>query len=147
MLRWEDVHLGSGCITVQGTKTDAAERSVDIVGALRDDLAAHAARRPSDDPEAFVFATSTGRAQGATNIRRRCLRPAAERANERLRASGAQRLPHLTPHSMRRTYATVLYALGKSPAYVMAQMGHTSPNLALAIYAKAMNLRPATASG
>ncbi len=42
---------------------------------------------------------------------------------------------------MRRTFASVLYALGESPPYVMQQMGHTSPNLALAIYAKAMDRR------
>jgi hypothetical protein len=35
----------------------------------------------------------------------------------------------------------VLYALGEAPPYVMAQMGHTSPNLALAIYAKAIDRR------
>jgi hypothetical protein len=35
----------------------------------------------------------------------------------------------------------VLYALGEAPPYVMAQMGHTSPNLALAIYARVMDRR------
>jgi hypothetical protein len=33
----------------------------------------------------------------------------------------------------------VLYALGETPPFVMAQMGHTSPQLALAIYAKVMS--------
>jgi len=42
---------------------------------------------------------------------------------------------------MRRTFASLLYALGESPPYVMEQMGHTSPNLALAIYARAMDRR------
>jgi hypothetical protein len=32
----------------------------------------------------------------------------------------------------------VLYALGSTPPVVMAEMGHTSPHLALAIYAQAM---------
>lgn len=91
---------------------------------------------------AYVFATRTGCARGATSIRRRCLQPALERANERLRALDVQRLPHLTPHSLRRTFASLLYALDKSPAHVMAQMGHSSPALALAVYAKAMRLGP-----
>ncbi|MEA2480071.1 MAG: hypothetical protein QOJ07_1993, partial [Thermoleophilaceae bacterium] len=47
----------------------------------------------------------------------------------------------LTPHSMRRTFASLLYAIGETPPYVMQQMGHTSPNLALAIYAKCMDRR------
>ena len=32
----------------------------------------------------------------------------------------------------------MLYVLGENTAVVMAEMGHTSPNLALAIYAQAM---------
>ena len=39
---------------------------------------------------------------------------------------------------MRRTYASLLYALGHDPAYVMSQMGHGDPRLALRIYAQAM---------
>jgi integrase len=39
----------------------------------------------------------------------------------------------LTPRSLRRTFASLLYAL-----YVMQQMGHTDPKLALRIYAQAM---------
>jgi integrase len=141
-LRWRDVDLANGRIRVRGTKTDAAQRSVDMLPALRDDLGEHAASRPSDDPNAYVFATATGRAFGYTNIRRGALSPAIERANERLAEQGSEPLPEgLSPHSMRRTFASLLYALGETPPYVMAQMGHTSPNLALAIYARCMDCR------
>ena len=44
----------------------------------------------------------------------------------------------LTPHSLRRTFASVLYALGEDPGVVMDEMGHTSPALALRIYRQAM---------
>jgi len=44
----------------------------------------------------------------------------------------------LTPHSLRRTFASLLYALGRTPPEVMQQLGHTDPKLALRIYAKAM---------
>src|SRR3954453_1670722 len=44
----------------------------------------------------------------------------------------------LTPHSLRRTFASLLVALGRDPAYFMAQMGHTTANLTLSLYAKAM---------
>lgn len=47
----------------------------------------------------------------------------------------------LTPHSLRRTFASLLFALGESPPYVMAQMGHTTTNLTLAIYARQMDRR------
>ncbi len=39
---------------------------------------------------------------------------------------------------MRRTFASLLYESGASPAYVMAQMGHESAALALEVYSKVM---------
>jgi integrase len=52
---------------------------------------------------------------------------------------GEEPLPPLTPHSLRRTFASLLYALGRTPPQRMAQMGHTTPNLALAVYAAEMD--------
>ena len=67
------------------------------------------------------------------------LAPAIKLANERLAEAGEPPLPAgLTPHSLRRTFASVLYALGSTPPVVMAEMGHTGPQMALAIYAHAM---------
>jgi integrase len=76
------------------------------------------------------------------NLRRRVVGPAVKRASEALTKAGAEPLPDkITPHSLRRTYASILYALGEAPPYVMAQMGHTDPSLALAIYARVMDRR------
>jgi hypothetical protein len=47
----------------------------------------------------------------------------------------------LTPHSLRRTYASILFAVGESPPYVMGQIGHTTPNLMLTIYARQKDRR------
>jgi integrase len=44
----------------------------------------------------------------------------------------------LTPHSLRRTFASLLYALGESPRTVMAEMGHADEGLALRVYAQTM---------
>ena len=64
-----------------------------------------------------------------------------KRANVSLAARDLPPLPAgLTPHSLRRTFASVLYALGEPPPVVMAEMGHTSPGLALKVYAQAMRL-------
>ncbi len=61
-------------------------------------------------------------------------------ANEALAKDGLAALPEkLTPHALRRTFASVLIALGKDPAYVMAHMGHTDPTVTLGLYAKAMS--------
>jgi integrase len=44
-LRWRDLDLASGWLTVGDSKTDAGRRRVKIRGALRDDLVALRARR------------------------------------------------------------------------------------------------------
>ena len=53
----------------------------------------------------------------------------------------------VTNHSLRRTFASLLYEAGASPAYVMAQMGHRSSQLALEVYARRMERSRDTASG
>ncbi len=141
-LRWRHVDLPHGVINVPGTKTAAAQRTVALLPALRDELLAHAATRADRSSGVLVFGTSTGAKQSPTNVRRRVLARAVELANGRIAELDKEPLPEgLTPHSLRRTYASVLYALGEAPPYVMAQMGHTSPNLALAIYARVMDRR------
>ena len=74
-----------------------------------------------------------------SNIRNRVLANAVQRANERLAERREPPLPEgLTPHSLRRTFASVLYAIGEAAPVVMQEMGHTHPALALRIYASAM---------
>jgi integrase len=59
------------------------------------------------------------------------------------RARNKARLPPIqegvTNHTLRRTFASLLYEAGASPAYVMAQMRHTSSALALEVYARKMD--------
>jgi integrase len=52
---------------------------------------------------------------------------AVERANERIeKDGGCEPLPDgLSPHALRRTFASWLVAEGEDPAYVMGQLGHT----------------------
>jgi len=108
---------------------------------LRDELSGYRARLDTA-PEAPVFGTAHGRPHRATNIRRRVLARAADRANQQLAKDEIEPLPEgLTPHSMRRTFASILFAIGEAPPYVMAQMGHTTPDLTLAIYARQMDRR------
>jgi integrase len=87
-----------------------------------------------------VFGTARGGKQSESNIRNRVLSKAVERANEQLAQAREAPLPHLTPHGCRRTFASIRYALGASPAEVMAELGHTDPSLALAVYAQAMRM-------
>jgi integrase len=137
-LRERDVDLAAGWLTVGESKTDAGRRRVKIRGALRDELVAVRASR-SREPDALVFPTRERRRLSAENFRNRVLAPAIKRANGKLAGVGLPPLPDkLTPHSLRRTFASLLYALGEPPPVVMAEMGHTHPALALHLYARAM---------
>lgn len=140
-LRWRDVDLARGTITVRAAKTDAGVRIVNVVPVLRDELGAYRARLDTA-PDALVFGTAIGTRQTATNVRRRMLAKAAALADKQLAKDDAEPLPkRLTPHSLRRTFASLLFAIGETPPYVMAQMGHTTANLTLAIYARQMDRR------
>lgn len=137
-LRWRDVDLGAGWLRVGEAKTDAGTRRVKIRGALRDELGGLKARA-GGAPDALVFATPTGRQHSPSNVRNRVLARTVQRANERLAEAREAPLPDgLTPHSLRRTFASLLYAIGEAAPVVMQEMGHTHPALALRIYAQAM---------
>ncbi len=138
-LRWRDVDLAAGWLHT-GSKTDAGrDRIVKIRGALRDELLTLRAARGSIDQDAYVFATGRGGRMSDDNFRSRVLRAAVGRANENLERADLPPLPDkLTPHSLRRTFCSLLYALGEDPGTVMDEMGHTDPALALRVYRQSM---------
>jgi len=138
-LRWRDVDLAGGRLRVGEAKTAAGVREVELLPALRGELAEHKAGARGPRPDGLVFATSGGTPQTATNVRRRVLAKAVEKADERLAEAESTPLPErLTPHSLRRTFASLLFALGRTAPEVMDQLGHTDPKLTLRIYARAM---------
>ncbi|MGN6372155.1 MAG: tyrosine-type recombinase/integrase [Solirubrobacteraceae bacterium] len=140
-LKRSDIDLARGTITVRTSKTDAGVRTVYVLPALRDELDAYLAGLDLS-PRALVFGVSTGKPQSANNFRRRVLAEAVTLANARAATEGTKPLPEkLTPHSLRRTFASLLFAVGEAPPYVMAQMGHTTANLTLTIYARQMDRR------
>jgi integrase len=86
-----------------------------------------------------VFPAGTGGPTKADNFRNRVLAPAVKKANERLAKEDLPPLPaKVTPHTLRRTFASVLYALGEPPPVVMAEMGHSTPTEALRLDAQVM---------
>jgi len=137
-LRRRDVDLTAGWIAVEDSKTESGVRKVKIRGVVRDELQAVLERRKVAQ-DGYVFATATGKRMGPDNFRNRVLTAAVKRANANLEAAGQPLLKDgLTPHSLRRTFCSVLYALGEDPGVVMEEMGHKNPNLALAVYRQAM---------
>ena len=138
-LRWRDIDLAAGRITVGAAKTDAGVREVDVLPVLRDELTSHrhaTARAGRDD---LVFPTSTGSRRDKDNARERVIRPVVARADELLAARGKDPLPAgVTAHKLRHTFTSILFVRGEDPAYVMAQLGHTDAAFTLRVYAHAM---------
>lgn len=145
-LRWDQLDLANGLIRLKGTKTAAAERDIQILPVLRDVLTEYAASLDAGSRTGLVFATTScgkryagGKKHSASNIRTRVLAPAVDEANDVLARRDVPALPDgLTPHGLRRTYASLLVALGRDPAVVKHQMGHTTAAFTLGIYAAAM---------
>jgi integrase len=141
-LRWQEVNLANGTLTVLHAKTAAGQgREIDLWPELREELSIHKATTPHSAPADYVFATSTGNADTRSNIARR-LKRAVARANQALaeEEKDTPAIPvELSPHSLRRTFASLLYLRGENPVYVMNQMGHADPKLALRIYTKVMS--------
>ena len=137
-LRWRDVNLADGRLTVRQSKTDAGARHIDLLPALRDELAALRANVKPGSGER-VFPTQAGGPMNPSNVRNRILAPAVARANERLEAADATPLPeNLTPHKLRHTFASLLVSLGTDPGAVMDQLGHTDPTFTLRVYRHGM---------
>lgn len=134
-LRWRDVELARGRLVVVQSKTEAGSgRVIDLWAEIADDLASYKAQSHRVGPADLVFGTSTGRPDTRTNVAKR-LKRAVARANRHLAVAEQPLIPtQLSPHSLRRTFASLLYFRGENPVYVMHQMGHTDPKLALRIY-------------
>jgi integrase len=115
-------------------------RHVDLLPVLRDELTHLKANARDGSPTALVFPSATGTTpQDRNRVRNRILAPSIANASARLEAAGGAPLPEgLTLHGLRRTFCSLLVALGKDPAYVMRQMGHTDPTVTLGIYAQVM---------
>jgi integrase len=145
-LTWRDVNLATGSLIVGKAKTDAGTgREVDLPLGLADELRAHkagAARTGPDDP-VFLSGPRNGRRARQTpdNVGRR-LKTAIGRANPTLAAAGIEPISErVSPHSLRRTYASVRAASGDDPVYIAEQLGHEDPTFTIRVYAKAAKRR------
>ena len=138
-LRWRDVDLARGRITVGASKTDAGIREVDILPVLADELASHRHANSAAGPDELIFPTSAGTRRDKDNARERVIRPVVRRADELLEERGQQPLPAgVTAHKLRHTFASILFVRGVDPPTVMQQLGHSDAAFTLRVYAHAM---------
>jgi integrase len=142
-----DVDLANGRFMVGQDKTDAGVREVDMLPLLREILIEYKAQKIEEGlpigPDDPLLITRNGKPRDRHNVRQRVVAPVVAKAEELLAERGGQSLPQgISPHKLRHTFASVLIAIGKDPAYVMHQLGHTDPAFTLRVYAHMMRRSP-----
>ena len=113
--------------------------------ARRERLAEHRTDHPGA-ASAPAFPTRNGTRQQPDNVRSRILAPVLQRANELLEADGSLPIAHLTPHTLRRTFASILAVCDVPPRRAMYLLGHTDPKLTLAVYQQVLDMGPGSAA-
>lgn len=139
LLDGEHMDFPAARIMVPGTKTDAAERVVPMMPALRDTLLEHRAQRPYG-PQDPVYSTSTGARNTPDNVRRRLIEPVRERANQILAKQQRPLIGRVTPHTFRRTFASILAEIGVSERRCMYLLGHSDPRFTLRVYTQVLEM-------
>jgi integrase len=145
-LDWSDVDLATGTITVRESKTAAGEgRQVDMPVGLQEELSEWKARSPvpgRSDP-VFVSRLRDGKHSRQTerNVQAR-LKTAIEAANAALEEDGGEQISErVSPHSLRRLYASLRAALRDDPVYIAEQLGHRDPGFTFRVYQRAAKRR------
>jgi integrase len=137
-LDWRDLNLATATLTVQESKTPAGRREVDLPNGLVTALWTLAATSPRTQPGDPVFVSSQGTRQTPSNVGRR-LKTAIKKANPILEKKNIEPISErVSPHSLRRTYASLRYACGDDPVYVAQQGGWSDPSFPIRVYARAV---------
>jgi integrase len=132
------VDLATRRLRIPRVKTDASERTVPMVPALHEILlAARAERRAAGGP---AFPTRNRTRQNPDNVRSRLLASVLDRANELLADRDEPLIGHLTPHTLRRTFASILAEVGVPPRRAMYLLGHTDPTLTMRVYQQVLDM-------
>jgi integrase len=142
-LDWRHINLATGTLRVGTAKTDAGtDREVDLPGGCVEVLSEWKISTPGGTgPGDPVLVTRSGRRQTVTNVDHR-LKGAIKVANERLSELEIEPISErVSPHSMRRAYASLRAALRDDPVYIAEQLGHTDPGFTFRVYQKAAKRR------
>jgi integrase len=132
-----EVDLELGRWRIPDSKTVAGERDVELTAFTLAELEQHLATR-TPGPREPLFPTRAGGRLNASNIRNRLLAECVARVNAKREQNGRMLLPRVTPHTLRRTFASLALLAGRDVRWVMAQIGHQDARLTLQVYAQAM---------
>ena len=144
-LDWRDVKLGTGTLIVRESKTAAGEgREVDLPVGLREELAIWRARSPRIAPDDPVFVSRARDGQHSRQTPRNAqarLGTAVKAANRQLAEAGIEPIGKVSPHSLRRTYASLRAACRDDPVYIAEQLGHRDARFTFRVYQRAAKRR------
>jgi hypothetical protein len=73
-------------------------------------------------------------------VRRTIVDASVERANELLAARDQREIARCTPHTLRRTFASILAELNLPPRWAMYLIGHTDPTLTMRVYQQVIDM-------
>lgn len=121
---WSHVDLSAGSVFIDGTKTDASKRTLAMPPWLTERLAKRAAEYGT---EGYVFHSPGISDRSKPRDRRNVARIFREVLTE----AG---FPWATPHTLRRTVATLLDEAGLPIALAANQLGHSNPAMTARVY-------------
>ncbi|MEV6304994.1 site-specific integrase [Actinoplanes sp. NPDC051861] len=124
-LRWEDVDLETGAVNVNGTKSKASRRSLTLPEWL---LARFKVRADVCGTEGLVFPSP----HHLNEPERRW--DSSNSAKAVARVIGSSGFAWATPHTLRRTVATLLDQAGVPIARIADQLGHADPAMTARVY-------------
>ena len=144
-LRWQDVDMKNGTVSVRRTltrsggrytlgepKTKKSRRSIRLTPRAVEALESHLDRQLREmgilgdryEDRGLLFTTSTGGLINPSNLRQRRFARLLKEA----------RLPHIRFHDLRHTCATLLLTQGTHPKYVQELLGHATIAITLDTY-------------
>jgi integrase len=134
-LHWADIDFDREVIHVRralnrqrqeaSPKTSHSLREVVLMPALAKALSHHREASQFRKPDDYVFTTRGGTPLHWANISVRALKPALRRAG----------LSPIRWHDLRHTFASLLIAGGANITFVSRQLGHSSSQITLSVYA------------
>jgi integrase len=122
--RWADVDLETGTVFVRGTKSHASQRLLSLPAWLAERLAQ---RAQSVSTSGLLFPSPGTDDSGKVRDRRNVARVIRQVLDE----AG---FPWATPHTFRRTVATLLDEAGLPIALAANQLGHSDPSMTARVY-------------
>ncbi|MGA8659688.1 MAG: site-specific integrase [Chthoniobacterales bacterium] len=128
-LRWSNIDVAAGCITLYAQKSKRTKRRIIIP--IHDDLADWLSSRPSSDVDGFIFPSLAGKAVGGSSGLSRQFRKIMEKAGVvgrviRYGKGAGRRIESLSFHSLRHSFNSALANAGVSQELRQALTGHMS---------------------